>query len=145
MTDLSVIREVAIETLPDDHTVVISTSGALTLICTLCGGLKGTTTYVGTQKDAWLNATRTCSCNTNAPRSGGDELNRTLSHDERELLLWLYESASIEELRLKIPAPHLHDHYTVELYDILSRLHHSTSIGMARHIICSVLPREEAR
>lgn len=145
MTDLSVIREVAIETLHNDHTVVISTSGALTLICTMCGGLKSTTTYVGTNRDAWLNGTRTCSCNAsaNARNPGGDELNETmLSHDEHELLAYLYDSKDIEELRLKIPAPHLHDTYSLGFYDLLGELHQSPSIQVARHVIRKHLPGE---
>ena len=142
MTDLSVIREVKVETIRADHTVIISTSGACTLICTLCGGLKSTTTYVGTQKDAWLNGTYTCNCNARNP--GGDELSKSsLSPEERDLLQWLYNSKNMDELRSRIPMPHLHDTYSVGFYDLLSRLHHSTSIGMATHIIRKYLPGED--
>ncbi|GAC1668373.1 MAG: hypothetical protein PVS3B3_38830 [Ktedonobacteraceae bacterium] len=144
MTDLSVISAVKIETIRADHTVIISTSGACTLICTLCGGLKSTTTYVGSGKDAWLNGTYTCSCNTNARNPGGDEFNRTsISPEERDLLQYLYSSRNMDELRARIPAPHLHDSYSVEFYDLLSRLHHSSSMNMAIQLMQAALPRED--
>ncbi len=137
MTNLSVIKEVKIETLPLDHSLVVSTNGSVALFCTICGGMKSVITYIGNKKDAMLQGTYTCTCKRdNAPSYGGDtHVLNTRSMDERRHLSTLYNAPSLEELRLLIPLPHISDSYSVKFYDLMSRLHRSQTVEEARSYI----------
>jgi hypothetical protein len=142
MTDLSVIPEVKVETILRDHTLVVSTTGSVALICTACGGLKSACTYIGGKKDVLLNGSYTCVCRI-APGFGGDYALKKVNDDERRLLALLHNSQSMEELRLNIPIPRINDSYTVGFYDLLQMLHHCPSIEDARRLILHYASVEE--
>lgn len=145
MTNLSVISEVAVETIALARTMAISSAASTSLACLVCGEPKALYSYIGNRYDVVFTK-GSCACRgANAPNLGGFPTTRATYDEERRMLLHLFNCESIEEIHKSIARPPLHVEYRHQFEDVLSRLYQCTDLHAAQDIIMRYASADEMR
>ncbi len=138
MSDLTYAGENKVESIPLDHTIVLSFKESVGLACTLCGGFKLLINYKSKSEYIVLNDAHVCTCNY-ARNSGGDYYNfdhaaNELEREQARVLVALWPCDNIYTLRDRLCVID-GTRYTADYKQLLKRLFDADDLDQAQRLI----------